>query len=425
MARKTHFAATGSNRYAMLQNYYGYGLPVGNLIFVAAATGTDQAGNGYSPEAPVATIDYAVGLCVASNDDVIVVMPGHTETITASTLMTLDVAGITILGLGDGPVRPTITLGTDATATITVSAANIKIKNMVFKSNVDSLAIMIDVNAGGLTMEDCLLWAPAAKDCLDFVDLATTMDDFTFRRCHWLSEADPTGTDGAANTGGVYLVDTEQVLFEDCTFSGYFETAPIHNKTTACKYLRTKRTTLNQLLTTTGTKWRFPASTVGVAIDHQGDATYYPGLGYKVSKTEDCNTATSDALFTLAGKVKINLWHCEVTNAFGAGMNDYKIELTTLAGILVAAGDISSAIIGFMRNLNGDSGDTMLSQGTPAVSVAGVADSQGHAGHLVVGKAGGSDVIKATRTAGAASDEMIHSVFWVPLEVGAYLVDAA
>lgn len=399
----------------------------GNVWFVQSthANAGDSAGKGQTPEAPFATLDYAVGQCEASIGDTIILLPGHAETITASVTLTLDVAGIVVIGIGEGPLKPTITLGTDTTATVTISAANVNIKNVIFKSNVDSLAIMIDVNADGAVFEDCLFWAPATKDCIDFVDLATTKDNFTFKRCTWISEADPAGTDGAANTGGVYLVDTEIVLFEDCAFHGYFETACIHNRTTACKWLRTRRTTLNQLLATTGTKWRFVAGTTGVNIDHQGDATWFPGLGYKATKTEDVNTATSDDLFTLNGKVKINLWEAEVTNALGAGVTDYQITLTTLNGVIIAAGNIASAAIGHMLALNGDAGDTALSTSTGAVSVTGVADCQGKTGGYVVGKAGGTDIIKSVRTAGDASDAMIHSVFWQPLEVGAYIVDAA
>lgn len=155
--------------------------------------------------------------------------------------------------------------------------------------------------------------------------------------------------------------------------------------------------------------------------------TFNPLFGYGVTKTEDGNTATSDDLFTLTGKVAIMLWTFEVTNALGATakFSDYKITLTTLGGVLIAAGDISSAIIGFMRTLNSDAGDTALSTSSSAVSVAGVGDTQGKWGPLVVGKAGGTDVIKSVRTAGDSGDALIHTVFYWPLEAGASLVAAA
>lgn len=395
-------------------------------FFVNSVTGSTGTGYGYTPDAPLTTIDAAVDLCTASKGDTIHVLPYHAETITASALCALDKAGIRVIGYGEGAATPIITLGTDTTATITISADDVTIRNIVFKSNVDDLAIMIDVNEDGVTFEDCVFWAPAAKDCLDFVDLATTKDNFVFRRCRWLSEADPAGTDGAANTGGIYLVDTERVLLEDCVFDGFFETACIHNKTTACKYLTTRRCSLNQQLAATGQRWRFPTGTVGVQIDHANDPGFYPGLGYRATKTEDVNVATSDDLFNVTGKVLIRLWNGDVTNALGAAVTDYQITLTTLAGVLVAAGNLASAIIGHQFTLNCDSGDTSLSTSSSAVSVGGVGDTNGKFGHLVVGRTGLiTDVIKAVRTAGDASDAIVHTVFWMPLEVGAHLHDAA
>ena len=59
----------------------------GNIWFVDSgqtSTGADAVGYGRSPDKPVLTIDYAVGLATASNADVIYVMPGHNEAITAA-----------------------------------------------------------------------------------------------------------------------------------------------------------------------------------------------------------------------------------------------------------------------------------------------------------------------------------------------------
>lgn len=400
------------------------GLIKGYAFYVDSATGSNS-NDGTNWTQAVATLDYAVGLCTAGRGDIIFLAPGHAETLTAAAQCVLDVAGITVQGIGAGSLKPTFTLGTATTTDVDIDADNITVRNVRFVSAIDDLAVMIDVNEDEFTMEDCEFFGPATTECLNFINIATTKDNFIFRRCRFRQDADPTGTDAAAATGGIYLVDTENVLLEDCIFDGFFETAPIHNKTTACKYLTTRRCSLNQLLTTTGTKWRFPASTVGVVIDHFNDPGYYPGLGYKASKTEDVNTATTDALFTLAGKVKINLWEAEVTNALGTQPTDYQITLTTLAGVLVAAGNIASSIIGHMFLLNGDAGDTALSTSTSAVSVGGVADGNGKSGFLVVGRAGASDVIKSVRTAGDAGDAIVHSVFWEPLEIGAYIVDAA
>lgn len=157
-------------------------------------------------------------------------------------------------------------------------------------------------------------------------------------------------------------------------------------------------------------------------------ATFVPGLGFRVTKTEDGSVATGDDLFTVTGKVLITLWTAEVTNALGATakFSDYKISMTTLNADLCAAGDISSSIVGHIFNLNGDAGDTSLSSSTYAVSVSGSADHNGKGlAYRVVGKAGGSDVLKSVRTAGDSGDAIIHIVFYYPLEAGASIAAAA
>lgn len=84
---------------------------------------------------PFSTLAGAIASCTASRGDVIMVMPGHAETISSATALTLNVAGVAIIGLGQGDLRPTFTLGTATTATINVSASQVAISNCLFKAN--------------------------------------------------------------------------------------------------------------------------------------------------------------------------------------------------------------------------------------------------------------------------------------------------
>src|SRR3972149_2755330 len=84
----------------------------GEVFFVHSGTGTNGAGYGKNPDAPVATLDYAVGLCTADKGDVIFVMPGHAENIGSATACVLDVAGIKVIGCGYGTLRPTLSITT-------------------------------------------------------------------------------------------------------------------------------------------------------------------------------------------------------------------------------------------------------------------------------------------------------------------------
>ena len=88
----------------------------GNVFFVdnsaPAAQRADTAGYGKHPDKPFSTIDFAVGQCTATQGDAIFVLPGHSETLTAAAGIDLDVAGISVVGLGRGTARPTIAMST-------------------------------------------------------------------------------------------------------------------------------------------------------------------------------------------------------------------------------------------------------------------------------------------------------------------------
>jgi hypothetical protein len=108
---------------------------------------------------PFATIDYAVGRCTAGRGDIIMVKPGHAENVSAAAGIALDVAGIAVIGLGIGSSRPTITLDTANTATITVAANNVSVKNILFKANFLNIATCFNIVnaqvANDFTVDGC------------------------------------------------------------------------------------------------------------------------------------------------------------------------------------------------------------------------------------------------------------------------------
>jgi hypothetical protein len=221
-----------------------------SIFFVDSthAQATDAAGGGRSPDKPLATLDYAVGLCTASKGDVIYVMPGHAEAISAAAGLDLDKEGITIIGLGNGDNKPTFTLQTSASADVDIDADNITIKGLRFVSAVASLLAAIDINSEHTVIEDCEFIGAATFDVHNWLNMATTKDYLTVRRSLFTNATDPAGSDGGANTGCLYVVDSEHIYFEDCHFYGNFETAIFHNKTTACKDFWVKNCTGVQLL---------------------------------------------------------------------------------------------------------------------------------------------------------------------------------
>ena len=152
---------------------FGVGtLPLGNTYFyVDSVNGSN--GNPGTFDQPVATLDYSIGLCTANTGCVIIIKAGHAETITANTELLFDVAGITIVGLGNGANRPTFTLTTGNTNRIPVSAANIKISNCIFVGNFLSIATcFLLTTAPGFWVDSCSFRDTSA--ILGFLSIITT-----------------------------------------------------------------------------------------------------------------------------------------------------------------------------------------------------------------------------------------------------------
>lgn len=130
------------------------GMTTGNIFWVDSGSGTDSDGYGQNPDAPFATVDYAVGKCTANNGDRIYVMPGHAENLAADSAVDVDVAGITIIGLGEGADRPTFT-ATAAAGDFKLAAASTVIKNLLFLGGFDETTGIIEVSAADCKIIDC------------------------------------------------------------------------------------------------------------------------------------------------------------------------------------------------------------------------------------------------------------------------------
>ena len=84
-------------------------------------------------------------------NDVLMVKPGHTETISTATALNLYASGVQIIGLGSGQNRPTFTLDTTANATITVTGTDITIQNCVFVANFANITSLFTMAGASVT----------------------------------------------------------------------------------------------------------------------------------------------------------------------------------------------------------------------------------------------------------------------------------
>ncbi|MEN6313251.1 MAG: hypothetical protein ABFD25_03265 [Clostridiaceae bacterium] len=112
----------------------------------------------------LAGIDAAVGKCTANHGDIIWVAPGHNEGITAAAVIDLDVAGISVIGLGTGSLKPTIDFD-HADAGFVIGADNVTVKNIRFRCSVTGVKIGVAIEAAvdSYQILDCDFgWAEAA-----------------------------------------------------------------------------------------------------------------------------------------------------------------------------------------------------------------------------------------------------------------------
>lgn len=178
---------------------------------------------------PFSTLDYAIGQCRADKGDIIFIKPGHAETLT-STSVAVDVAGIAIVGLGQGSNRPTFNANATASK-FAISAANVTVHNLLFTGGIDAVVSMITVSAA-----DVVLSKIEVRDVTGeiVVGLLTTADANRL-------VVDGFVYDGAVGDGAsaaIALVGGDRLEIMNFNLDGDFSVAAIDVRTTATTRLK-------------------------------------------------------------------------------------------------------------------------------------------------------------------------------------------
>ncbi len=297
----------------------------GSVYFVCSAAGgsgkwlagvNDPACGQF--KTPFSTIDYAIGKCTADQGDVIYVLPGHTEAVAAAGGIACDVAGISIIGLGTGAKRPTITLATAATASVTVSAANITLKNLIFVANLDNVATCFTVSAKDCTIDNCEF--RDTSDALHFLSCILTnttnngADGLTVTNCKRF------GLAAAATAFVSILANEDRVTLNNNIYVGAGATGNVgHFLIMADKVVTNAEIAYNKLILPA-------ASSVTVGTFMTGSSTTSTGV---VHNNYVHSIDTTSALF------------CTATLTFGLFEN-YQSGLVNGSGLLWPAADTPS-----------------------------------------------------------------------------------
>jgi len=120
----------------------------GKIFYVDSAV--TASGDGSNWANAKKTPEEAVALCTANRGDVILMAQGHNEAVgTSADQVDLDKAGITVIGLGGGSLKPTFDYDGAVAGTFTIGAANVTIVNLRFRCSVSDVNEAIEVEAAG------------------------------------------------------------------------------------------------------------------------------------------------------------------------------------------------------------------------------------------------------------------------------------
>ena len=183
----------------------------GNAFYVDSNVASEGAGTSWIGAKD--TLDEAVDLCTNNNGDVIYVAAGHNENWTGTDTCTLDIIGVTVIGLGKGSDRPRFDYD-DVDAELVIGAANVKIYNLTFMPGYAEVvhAIEVEADADGSIVDSCEFFegeTPGTDEFLDAIQLITAADDIIISNCVVTETADGADSWLDATTG---IVDNLAVV---------------------------------------------------------------------------------------------------------------------------------------------------------------------------------------------------------------------
>ncbi|MFA5030686.1 MAG: hypothetical protein WC495_03795 [Patescibacteria group bacterium] len=240
---------------------------------------------------PFATLDYAIGKCTANHGDTIYVSAKHAETVVAASGITFDVAGVSVIFLGEGSDRGTITFSTLVAASIVVSAANVTIKDARFVAGIDALTSPITITGANCRISGEWYDAPA-KAATDCIITSAAADGLIIDGWKYYES-----TTGTQKNSQIRLLGVDNAVVKNIDIVGDFIVGNINNLTTECLNLRIEDIKLKNINATPKPGIVLQANTTGFAknldIRIASGTTYVSSLA-KINWDNNCLGYNSD-----------------------------------------------------------------------------------------------------------------------------------
>ena len=209
----THYPR-GVSSFGMPQIGAGGHFTTGNVFFVdSGASGASDGNLGDSPDKPLATLNGAITRATADNGDYIFLMPGHAENCSSATTQVISKSGLTIIGIGQGSIRPTFTF-TATAGSFEIDSANTVIENVSFLAGITAVVVGVNVDADYVTLRGCEWnFSTTLFDFLTMVDV-DDVNHCTIEYCEFRAEA---ATAGALTAIRLDTADWARVLWNEIT----------------------------------------------------------------------------------------------------------------------------------------------------------------------------------------------------------------
>lgn len=269
MPKKHHSTAAAPGSYAAdLVHYLPPPAPTGNVLFVQSTNPAagDATTKGYTPDNPFATLAYAIGRAIGTNGDVIVVMPGHAESVASAAAIALNVAGVRVVGEGVGRARPTFTFTSATGASFDISAANCSLENLVFINSIDAQTAVVNVTAANVTIKDCeFVLADSSTQAVVGVLASAAADRMVIEGCHFHGSSD------AGVTNAISCGATDDTIIRNNVITGAFAvTGAINNSAAAVNFHVLGNVIVNRTADGDNKAIVLHASTVGLVANNRG-----------------------------------------------------------------------------------------------------------------------------------------------------------
>ena len=202
---QAHFLPLSGQTSIGQRTLYGTWLPPGARVAAYVGPQSDTTDSYSTSSLLVSTLNAGLARCRSGKGDVVIVLPGHTETVSTADFYTSLVAGTRIIGVADmySGLMPVLNF-TATASTFLLDVANVQISGLKFTVGIDEVVNFVNVSGAGCRIDNCYFQVGTAStmDMDTAIIVATGATDCVITNNRFV------GTSTAVNTNIISVTGT-------------------------------------------------------------------------------------------------------------------------------------------------------------------------------------------------------------------------